>query len=323
MPDTTPAANRPDVSIVIACYNAMRFLEATVASALAQSDVSVEVLIIDDHSADGSLASAREMAERDARIRVFQTSENKGPGGARNVGIENARGTWYAMLDSDDLLAPERSAFLMAEAERLGADMIADNLQLFGDDLTPQSYLTDPPAGDDGLISLDRYFAGTRMFGSQPNLGFLKPMIRLDRLRDGGFRYREDLRIGEDDELVVRLLLGGARYGYLHKPLYHYRKHDGSISHRLSAQNSERMLRSEDMIAKVVSEAGVSSRAYSARHSSIRDAAAFTQSVEALKARNLPAAIAPLLQRPLAARHYSMPIKARLESLAVWKGNKS
>jgi succinoglycan biosynthesis protein ExoO len=170
-----------------------------------------------------------------------------------------------------------------------------------------------PSALTDGgrWIEPDLYFASTIMFGDRPNLGFLKPMIRKAALDAAGTRYNPDLRIGEDDELMVRLMLGGWKYYLWPEPLYHYRKHNLSISHRLSLENAERMLRSEIQLRSELIAAGLADGAYTARWRSVRRAEAFTRSVEALKALRPFAAIAPLIKRPDAALLYSMPLRAR------------
>ena len=73
-----------------------------------------------------------------------------------------------------------------------------------------------------------------------PAFGYLKPVIRRAVL--GNRRYDPALRIGEDYDLVLRLLIGGARFLLLPDPLYAYRRHAGSISHRLSVGTARAML---------------------------------------------------------------------------------
>ena len=92
------------------------------------------------------------------------------------------------------------------------------------------------------------------MFGASPNLGFLKPMIRRRVLERTGIRYDPSLRIGEDDALIVQLLLAGARYRLMPQAGYFYRKHGSSISHRLSLDHAERMMASERQIRAAVAE---------------------------------------------------------------------
>lgn len=311
----TTARFECDVSFAVACYNAMPYLDEAIASALGQRDVAVEILVVDDGSSDGSLECARGWAARDPRVRVLRTPHNAGPGGARNLAIANMRGEWYAVLDSDDLLLPDRSRLLIDTANAQGADLVADDLAVFGDGLTEASFLDGSidPAGM--VIEANGYFTRTAMYGRWPNLGFLKPMVRANTLRESGITYNPDLRIAEDDEFIVRLLLADQRYFVLPRKLYRYRKHDRSISHRLSSDHALRMVRSEEALRKKVEAAGALGPAYSRRWQALQRAAAFSRSIDALKARKPLSAIGTLLCTPGAIRLYSMPVMARLKRM--------
>ena len=311
--NTTESGAQPDVSVAIACYNAMPYLPEAIDSALHQRGVTVEVLIVDDHGSDGSLAYARQRAASDPRVRVFQTPENQGPGGARNIAIEHMRGRWYAVLDSDDVLEPDRLAQMIALGERQQAELVADDLTIFGDNIPTTRFLEGTRLLDSGVIDLDTYFRHTVMFGQGPSLGFLKPIIRASAFEGGRHRYRQDLRIGEDDELIVQLLLGGADYRLLPKAGYRYRKHEHSISHRLSLANAQRMLASERELQAEIARKGRLTSAYLRRYRSIERAVAFTQAVEALKQRRFGSAIAAIVRNPAAARHFALPLSALAE----------
>ena len=89
---------QPDVSFVIAAHNAEATLMRAIDSALSQRGVSVEVIVVDDCSTDGTLSLAR--SHGDARVRVLALEANRGPGGARNAGLDAACGRWVAILDS-------------------------------------------------------------------------------------------------------------------------------------------------------------------------------------------------------------------------------
>lgn len=289
----------PDISFIIASYNAAAFLEAAVHAALDQRGVSVEVLIVDDGSTDSSIALAATLAATDSRVRTFRTARNLGPGGARNVGLDAARGRWIAILDSDDLLHPDRGRRLLDEAEASGADMIADDLLLFDDAriAAPTLFLDAGRAAAPTWIGLTDYLDETRMYGRRPNLGFLKPMIRADRLRERAIRYDERLRIAEDDALIVALLRDGARYRLLPQPLYFYRKHGASISHRLSSAHADLMRDAGGQLVRDLAGNGDLVRALAPRDRALRRAWAFAHLTDALKRRDAARALA------LAARH--------------------
>ncbi len=99
----------PHFSVIIPMFNAIGSLAATVASVLDQSDPDFELIIVDDGSADNSLAVALAMAAFDARIRVV-SQDNAGPAAARNLGVELARGALLAFLDADDIWHEDKLA---------------------------------------------------------------------------------------------------------------------------------------------------------------------------------------------------------------------
>lgn len=89
----------PQVSIVMPCHNAERYLPVSVASVLTQTCSEWELIAVDDGSSDGTLAWLQ--AQTDTRIRVL-TQANQGVSAARNAGLAEARGRYIAFLDADD-----------------------------------------------------------------------------------------------------------------------------------------------------------------------------------------------------------------------------
>jgi glycosyltransferase involved in cell wall biosynthesis len=101
-----PAARRPVVSIITACYNYGRFLPQTIDSALAQEGVEVEVIVVDDASSDDSAEIAERYAAADSRVTALRSEVNAGKTTAFNRGLAIATGEFIAPLDADDLLTP-------------------------------------------------------------------------------------------------------------------------------------------------------------------------------------------------------------------------
>ena len=95
------SASPPLVSVVIPTYKRDHSLERAIRSALAQEDVALEVLVVDDGSPVPPDAILAKFAH-DPRVRYLPQAQNRGGGAARNVGIEASQGTWIALLDSDD-----------------------------------------------------------------------------------------------------------------------------------------------------------------------------------------------------------------------------
>ncbi|WP_426757128.1 glycosyltransferase family 2 protein [Myxococcus sp. Y35] len=92
----------PFFSVVIPTYNRARLLEAALDSVFAQEERDFEVLVVDDGSTDDTLERLGRLGDR---VRVLK-QRNAGPGVARNLGIQEARGEYVAFLDSDDLWFP-------------------------------------------------------------------------------------------------------------------------------------------------------------------------------------------------------------------------
>lgn len=233
---TSPAA-----TIAIATYNAAAYIEAAIASACAQSLAEIEIIVVDDASSDATCDIVARLAAGDVRIRLDRLSANQGPAGARNRAIELARGAWFAVLDADDAIAPGRIETLIRVAQAQAADIVADDMVVFDSDFdgdrvdTARFFLTQSPPD---WIALDTYLKASGMFSAKPDFGYLKPIIRLEALRAAGLRYNPALRIAEDDDLIVRLLLAGLRYWLQPDPLYGYRRHGASTSFRLSVANA-------------------------------------------------------------------------------------
>ena len=99
-----PAQHSPKgrlVSVIMPCYNAEEFLEASIQSVIAQTHSNFELVIVDDGSSDSSVNILKRLSATDDRIKFF-CQANKGAGPARNHGLREAKGQYIAFLDSDD-----------------------------------------------------------------------------------------------------------------------------------------------------------------------------------------------------------------------------
>lgn len=91
----------PEISIIVPVYKVEKYLNECIDSILAQTFTDFEVILVDDGSPDNCPALCDAAAEKDSRIRVIH-QQNKGLSGARNAGIDIARGSWLSFIDSDD-----------------------------------------------------------------------------------------------------------------------------------------------------------------------------------------------------------------------------
>jgi len=110
------SSNTPRISVCVPTYNGERHLRECLDSVLAQTYRDFEVLIVDDDSADASLAIAEEYAERDARIRILRNARNVGLVGNWNRCVQETRGEWIKFVFQDDTIFPECLALLLEGA---------------------------------------------------------------------------------------------------------------------------------------------------------------------------------------------------------------
>ena len=97
----TEASSTPRVTVVLITHNGIELIERALSNALGQTLTSLEVVVVDDGSSDGTADRARAAAAGDSRVRVL-SQPNGGPASARNHGIREARGEYVAFLDHDD-----------------------------------------------------------------------------------------------------------------------------------------------------------------------------------------------------------------------------
>lgn len=95
------------ISVIIPVYNEEKYLPQCLDSLIGQTYQNLEIILVDDASADTSLDICLRYQERDARIRVIKKEKNAGISAARNAGIEVCRGQYIYFLDSDDFILPE------------------------------------------------------------------------------------------------------------------------------------------------------------------------------------------------------------------------
>lgn len=115
--------NEIKISVIMPVYKVEKFVGKAIESIQAQTLREFEFLIVDDGTPDGSGKICDEYAEKDSRIRVFHR-ENGGAPSARNLAMDEARGTYYYFMDSDDWAEPDMLADMYALAEAHRAQLV-------------------------------------------------------------------------------------------------------------------------------------------------------------------------------------------------------
>ena len=304
------------VSVIMANYNGGPFIVDAMASVARQTMRDLELIVVDDGSTDDSVARVEQFAGRDPRVRLLRTGGRTGPAAARNTGLGTARGRWVAILDSDDIMHPGRLATLIDAGTAWEADIVADNQILFSDDRTiPSTTLLRGYRDFSSPVSAAAYIRSNAFFSGGMPLGYLKPLFRRSFLEQSGCRYDCSLRIAEDYDLVLRLLLAGAQFRVSPQLSYFYRRHGQSISHRLSSRTLLPMLDADRRLRATQPPASLTPEIVDAldlRRQTILRALDFETLVEALKQRQWADSVRLAARKPRVAALLAIPVRDRL-----------
>lgn len=203
------------VSVIVPAYEAEEFLAEALESALAQDHPSMEVIVVDDGSSDGTADVARAYP-----VTLVQRA-NGGPAAARNSGLERARGEFVTILDADDVWPADRlSSQLEHLCEHPEHGLVLGLTEVF---ITPGQR---PPEHDPGFGPGDRV-AGhpATMLARREVFGLVGP-------------FDETLRLSEDVDWLARAADAGVQAGRLDRTLLRYRIHAGNTSARHQANHA-------------------------------------------------------------------------------------
>ena len=206
------------VSVVVPVYNGERFVAGAIESIYAQTLLPTEVIVVDDGSTDTTPQILEKFAERPG-FRAIRKSHG-GSGSARNVGIKESHGDYVAFLDHDDVWFPQKLEHQLTHFDRSWG--MSFTAYWFSTETTSElrrldGWNPDPPAVFGALSR------GNHLMGGSTSL------IRRRVFDHAG--HFEDLRVGQDWLMWLRIAAAGYAIGYLAEPLTEYRWHGRNASY--------------------------------------------------------------------------------------------
>lgn len=114
----------PTISVIIPAYNAEKYIEETIMSALNQTYKPLEIIVIDDCSTDATCAVVERLAEKHSTIRLIKNEKNLGVAMTRNRGIEEFKGDYVAFLDADDVWYGGKIEYQLNKIKATGVEMV-------------------------------------------------------------------------------------------------------------------------------------------------------------------------------------------------------
>jgi glycosyltransferase involved in cell wall biosynthesis len=282
----------PRVSVVISSYNRRGLLRQALRSALAQRDVDLEVIVVDNGSTDGTEDDLA--AWRDGRLRVIRNPVSLGSIGGRNTGLDAADGEWVGFLDDDDLWSPVKLRAQLEAAETTGRNWAYTGCVHI--DTDGRIISGRPPLPPSEVVrELPFRFV---IPGGMSNLIWRRGSLDVDGLLDPRLPFPADW------DVSLRLARQGPPAG-VPRPLVAYRQHDSNMSRDAVRFRAELDLLEEkrtDLAAGDPLDWGLQHRFVATealRAGSRRDAfVAFSRAFAAGDVGSLPRALGALLPRP-------------------------
>lgn len=182
--------NKKLVSVIIPTYNRKERLIKCINSVLTQNYENIEIIIIDDHSSDGTVEQVKKI--KDSRIILITNEDNYGSNVSRNIGLKKASGDFIAFLDDDDVWYRNKLITQVEFLDKSEYGMVYSGYDIYIDNKLFKSVI---PAHHD---QLDRVILGNNIIGSPT------PLIKKEILNlIGG--YDESLTHCQDWELWIRV----------------------------------------------------------------------------------------------------------------------
>lgn len=233
---------KPLISIIVPVYRVEDYLERCVESLRAQTYENLEIILVDDGSPDGCPGLCDGFAKKDNRIRVIH-QENRGLSGARNTGIDVARGEYLAFVDSDDYVAPDFIRLLYEFLEESGCAISQCRFAYVQGEALPDS------DGDAWRIYRGESLM-EQLYGPEEEATYFvvawNKLYRWELFRD--IRYPEG-KIHEDEATTYRLFHQGKKLAFLDRALYgYYVGNAGSITSRFSGKRLQWLTAHEERI---------------------------------------------------------------------------
>lgn len=214
---------RHAVSVVIPTYSGARHIAATIGSIVAQPDVTLQIVVVDDASPDESADIVRALQADGAPVELVSHPDNLGVAAARNTGVAAARHDLIAFCDHDDLWAPDKLALQIAALEQTGCDVVLGHVEHF----------VEPG------IEVPTWFQQRWGDAAHPAWFLSAALVRRNVFERIGTFDATRRHGGDDVDWFARLKMAGAGIVILDEVVLHRRVHDRNLSAMTREHNAE------------------------------------------------------------------------------------
>ena len=216
------------ISVIVPIYNTEKYLVECIESIREQTYSNIEIILVDDGSTDASIEICDEFSKKDSRVRVFH-KENEGSAVAKNFGIQQSKGEYIILVDSDDTVSDKMIEVLYTHIKEKNADIAIGNYYIYDEsDKNFYFYVTDKDFSVEELAiqEIMNRQAGDWQFNSSafilPTFKLIKKELFKEVQFSNGRRFN-------DEATMHRFYLLASKIIFINDNLYRYRQRSGSI----------------------------------------------------------------------------------------------
>lgn len=226
-----------DVSVIVPVYNMAEGgkLEYSIRSLINQTLQSMEIIAVDDASTDRSLEILRQF-EKDypGRVRAIASPENRKQGGAKNIGLKEAKGRFIGFMDADDWVTPDMYEKLLKIADETGADAVGTDMCLvYEHTMVPTQRVACNDASQTGPMDHEKRKAYLMKSGP-----LVTKIYAREIFTEKEFHFPEHM-FYEDNATGVEIGMRIKHFEYLPEVNMFYYQHDASTTHAISPKKCE------------------------------------------------------------------------------------
>lgn len=233
------------ISIIIPVYNGEKYLEECLDSVIKQTYKELEIIVVNDGSTDKTGSIIDSYVKKDIRIKQIALEKQKGVALARNAGIENAEGDYISFIDSDDVISNDFIENLFSEMDD-ETDVVCSGYYDFKDSINNIMKTLILPNKSNKTVD-ETYGVYSDLFLESVAMQAVWGKIFRKELFKN--LYFESLEIGEDEVLLVQIMISNAVFKTCEYAGYYYRKHNDSV---LGRANMGKEFVKNDLKAKLL-----------------------------------------------------------------------
>ena len=235
------------ISIIVPIYNVKDYIIQCISSIQSQTYRSIEIILVDDGSNDGSGEICDKFALSDQRIKVIHQI-NQGVMAARRSGVENAKGAFIGFVDGDDYVEPDMFEMLVNEIWKTRSDFVHCGYW-------EEGYAVEPLKKEIIAFSNNKIeFIKNAVLGERYYItpSIWSKLFRAKIIRKSFSQISDDCIFGEDLVNLCICILECDKAVFLNKSYYHYRVRESSLSHKSDLELVKRIAKLHDDLCKIL-----------------------------------------------------------------------